>query len=347
MASVKGAGGTGGRAQGAGGTGQTEGGRAPGAGGSAKPEATDHVDVDGLFKLPLAEFTAARNALATRLKKVGRHGDADAVKAVPKPSVPAWVVNQLYWRQRKEFDQLIDTGERFRKAQATHLAGKSTDIRAPLNARREALKKLAHLAAETLRSGGYTATPDMMRRITTTLEALSTYGSLPEAPRAGRLTDDVAPPGFETLASLVPRIGKATHDGGTPTRVLPFRPETHAPASKQKLDPKEEARLREEARRAEVAAARAAVQEAERTLRDARKAAEQAEAALKRAAMRAKDTERERAEMEAKFEKIVADANAAKQEARRVAADAEDAAQGVEDAERALDKVRRQLEQLV
>src|SRR5215510_6370797 len=101
---------------------------AKGAGGKGKGEAgaasADEHEIDALFKLPLAEFTAARNALASRMKKAGRAEDADAIKGLPKPSVPAWVVNQLYWRQRKDFDQLIDAGERFRKAQATHLAGK-------------------------------------------------------------------------------------------------------------------------------------------------------------------------------------------------------------------------------
>jgi len=302
-------------------------------------------DIDALFKLPLAEFTAARNALSTTLKRAGRQGDADAVKALPKPSIPAWVVNQLYWHNRADFNRLIEAGERFRNAQATQLAGKSTDVREPLNTRREALSKLAHLAAEQLRAGGYSATPEMMRRVTTTLEALSTYGALPDAPRAGRLTDDVAPPGFETLAALVPRVGQTTRDYDGPTHVLPFRQETRAP--KARRDSEDDARRREEERKAEVAAARAAVQEAERTLRDARKTAEQAEAALKHAATRAKETERERQELEKTFEKAVAAADAAKQDARRVAGEAEEAAQAVADAERALEQARRRLSDLV
>jgi len=52
-------------------------------------------EIDALFKLPLGEFTPARNALAARLKKAGEQAEADAVKALPKPSVAAWVVNQL------------------------------------------------------------------------------------------------------------------------------------------------------------------------------------------------------------------------------------------------------------
>src|SRR5215212_8793341 len=92
--------------------------------GDAGPKDKAIDDVDALFQLPLTEFTAARNALAGRMKKSGHSGDADAIKALPKPSVAAWVVNQLYWKHRSAFDRLIDTGERFRRAQAAHLAGK-------------------------------------------------------------------------------------------------------------------------------------------------------------------------------------------------------------------------------
>ena len=49
-------------------------------------------DINRLFELPLAEFTAARNALATRLKKAGRSGDAERVKSLAKPPVSAWAV---------------------------------------------------------------------------------------------------------------------------------------------------------------------------------------------------------------------------------------------------------------
>ena len=331
-------------------TGKGKGERAREKGDGAEADTTRSspaTDVDALFKLPLAEFTSARNTLSTTLKKAGRQGDADAVKALPKPSIPAWVVNQLYWRHRAAFDRLIDAGERFRTAQAAHLAGTSTDVREPLNARREALSKLAQLSAEQLREGGYSATPEMMRRVTTTLEALSTYGALPDAPRAGRLTDDVAPPGFETLAALVPRMGQTTRDHEGPTHVLPFRQEAHAPKARPAKDAQDEERRREEERKAEVAAARAAVQQAERTLREARKTAEQAEAALKKAATHAKETERERLALEKTFEKAVAAADAAKHEARRVAGEAEEAAQAVADAERALEQARRHVNELV
>ena len=89
------------------------------------------MDVDALFTLPLAEFTAARNALIKQLKKANRDLDAEKVKALAKPSVSAWAVNQLYWRHRNEFDRLLAAGARFGHAHATQLGGRNADVQGP------------------------------------------------------------------------------------------------------------------------------------------------------------------------------------------------------------------------
>ena len=47
-------------------------------------------EIARLYQLPLDEFTSARNALA---KRAG--SDAAGIRALTKPSVPAWAVNQL------------------------------------------------------------------------------------------------------------------------------------------------------------------------------------------------------------------------------------------------------------
>ena len=73
------------------------------------------TDIDDLFTLPLEEFTAARNVLAASLKAAGRGEDAAAVKALTKPPLSAWAVNQLYWHHRKPFEQLMTAGERLRR----------------------------------------------------------------------------------------------------------------------------------------------------------------------------------------------------------------------------------------
>ena len=304
-------------------------------------------EVDDLFKLPPAEFTAARNALAAKLKKAGDATAADFVKALGKPSVSAWVANQLYWRHRKAFDRLLAAGDRFRSAQAAQLAGKSADLRASLDARRDALAELTRHAAEILHDTGHPASPDTMRRIMTTLEALATYGEQPDAPQPGRLTADVDPPGFEALAALVPRGAHAARSSPegkhAPPRVIPFNQPKPEPKRKAG-DAKEEARRREAERRAREAEARKELREAERTLADARRAAERARAAMKDAAARAKAAEKAKAALESRFEKLTAAAETARQEARRVASEAEQAAQAVDDAERDVQKARAAVE---
>src|SRR4029079_9569414 len=142
------------------------------------------TDVDALFKLPLGEFTSERHALAARLKKAGQQTEAAEAKALAKPSVSAWVVNQLYWRHGYLFGRLIDAGERLRHAQTTQQT--SSPARELVNARREVVAALMTTAADILREGGYSDTRDVMRRVTSTLEALSAYGSLTGAPSAGR-----------------------------------------------------------------------------------------------------------------------------------------------------------------
>ena len=179
-------------------------------------------DIDALFQGPLTEFTAARNALAARLKKAGHAEAAGQVKALTKPSAPAWTVNQLYWKHRIQLDRLLDAGQRFRKAQAAQLEGSSADLREPLEARRAALADLSGRAAKILTDAGSPATPDTMRRVTTTLEALSTYAGIPDTPQAGRLVDDVPPPGFEALAALVPSVERAGGRPSGPPRIIPF-----------------------------------------------------------------------------------------------------------------------------
>src|SRR6476620_8060357 len=121
-------------------------------------------DLDALFKLPAAEFTAARNALAVQLKKGGRRDESDRVKALAKPSITAWAVNQLYWQHREAFDRLIATGQRFRQAQTSSRAGKIADMREALDARREVLLHLSDLAAALLRDAGSSPTPETIHR---------------------------------------------------------------------------------------------------------------------------------------------------------------------------------------
>jgi hypothetical protein len=290
-------------------------------------------EIDALFQLPLTEFTAARNALAGRLKKAGQAEAAERVKGMPKPPATAWTVNQLYWRHAAGIEALLDVGERFRKAQAAQLAGKNADLRTVLNERREALSELMKRATDILKDAGHAVSPDATRRVATTLESLATWGKAEGAPQPGRLTEDLDPPGFEALAALVPRPGGGK-GASEPSRLLQFRQEERARAKRKQT---------EEDKVAERAKAKEAVQAAEKTLRETQREAERSEAALKKAAAKAKAAENAKAEMEKRYEQLQEEAQAASREARRVAEQAEEAAQAVTDAERELEKARAAL----
>ena len=300
------------------------------------------TDLDQLFQLPLGEFTAARNALAARLKKAGRPDEADRIKGLTKPSISAWAANQLFWKHRPVFDRLIASGEEMRRAQAAQLAGKPAEVRKSLEARRKALTDLVRRASDLLTAASHNPTPEMMRRITTTLEALSIYGAAPGGPSAGRLIEDVDPPGFETLAALVPGVLAGSRAGSGPSSVIPFQKKASKTGAPQRTPGERESGGLEAAREAKRAAAREARKTAERDLREARTNAERAEAALKKAATRVKAAEQARTDAEQRLEKASAELTEAKQAARLVAAEAEQAAQAVADAERALDKAQQE-----
>jgi len=265
------------------------------------------ADLDALFQGSLADFTADRNALAKRLKNEGRTHEAERVKALVKPSAPAWAVNQLYWHDPKSIERLLALGERVRKAQTGKL--KNADLRALLDEKKEMTAALLAKATAILEKAGHPASADATRRISATLESLAAWGDSDGRPEAGRLTADLDPPGFDTLVAMMG--GKSF----APSKVLAFRPAAKPPAE----DPAAvRARLRE------------AVQAAEKTLREARRDADRAAAAQAKADARAE-------ELEARYTE-------AKDEAREAAAEARKSAQTVVEAERAVAKAKNALE---
>ena len=283
-------------------------------------------DVDELFKLPLAEFTDARNTLAKQLKQNGRANDANLVKSLTKPSVSAWTVNQLYWHYREEFDTLLAAGQRFRKAQTS---GKIADMRGSLEARREALLELSDLATTLLRDAGHNPSPETIHRITTTLEAISAYASLSDGPTPGRLSQDVDPPGFESLASFVPSTGT-----------------TKVTASAKKSTAATDARQLEQTRQVKIAAAKVSLQAAKKALADARVRVQSLESAKKTAYADVKQSEKQLREAEERFKKARAASEAASHRSKSVLAQAEDATKAVEDAKRAVEKATKELESM-
>ena len=173
-----------------------------------------HGEVDKLYQAPLAGFTAARNALAARIKAAHGADAAAHVKAMGKPSIAAWTLNQLYWRHQPEFMALLMAGDALRLAQQQRLGGADVDVAPPTRARQTAIDTLLALATDLLKEGGHAPSPDMRQRLLGSLDALAAYGTGSLAPRAGRLTEDVPAPGFAALAGLASPAAEG--DAGAP-----------------------------------------------------------------------------------------------------------------------------------
>ena len=292
-------------------------------------------DINSLFRLPLAEFTSARNTLAARLKKEGRPNDADRVKLLAKPPISAWTVNQLYWTHREAFDELLRTGKRLRPGQKLRLAGKVAGMRDSLDARREALVHLSELATELLQDAGSNPSPDTLRRITTTLEAMSACALLPNGPTPGRLTQDLDPPSFDSLASLM--SGAIAVEDDEPPPIAPSR-KSLTTANVRRL---------EEVRRAKIADAKVSLQDAKKSLSDARARAQSLESAQKKANAEVKDAEKYRREVEALLEKATAGSDDAVRRARGVTDELGEVGKTIDDAKRAVEVATKELELLL
>ena len=294
--------------------------------------------IDALFRLPLTEFIGARKELAARLKKNGETDEAERVKALAKPPVSAWAVNQLYWNHREAFDELIATGQRFRKAQTS---GKVVNMREALEARREALSQLSDLAAEVLTEAGHNPSLDTLRRITSTLEALSASTSS-DGPMPGRLTQDVDPPGFDSFGSFTPVA--ATPKRAEPRKVSPAKKSVVVSAKAQpKITAAAEAARRQE-RQTRISAAKASLQNAKKALTTAQAQAKSLEAAQKRAEAATKEAEKQKSQAEERLKKATVASEDAAERAQSIADELTDAIQTVDEAKRTVEKATRELE---
>ncbi|RPJ54200.1 MAG: hypothetical protein EHM24_32025 [Acidobacteria bacterium] len=277
-------------------------------------------DVDRLYQLPLAEFTAARNELA---KRVGGTKGAE-IRALRRPPVAAWAVNQLYWRHRGAYDTLVAAAGRLREAQEAALGGGRADLREADRAYDAAVKAAFDGALAPLAESGHPASGATREAVMRTLRALPAPG------RPGRLQEELSPGGFEALAGIPlgarqPPLRQPTPPASTPEG---------RPARRQPPGTRDEptGRPPTEHRREEIFEATRALREAERGVRSAETAA----------AAAANDLSRREAE-EAHAAEALAEARSRTADARHKVADARAEARR---AATALERARSHLDRL-
>lgn len=227
--------------------------------------------IDDLYRLPLTEFTGARNALAKSLSG----GDAARVRALAKPTVVPWAVNQVYWRARRTYDRLMNSGEKLRAAQIAALEGRAADVRAASDAHRRAIGDAVAEAARLAAPAGAKPGADALGR---TFEALSLATNAPESP--GRLTDALQPAGFEALSGITPQPAALRVVEADPRRVVGADPRV-GPGREHGSAPTDAKTMARDAALAKRAAEEAARAEAEQKKHEA--AVKDAEAKVARA----------------------------------------------------------------
>ncbi len=251
------------------------------------------AEIDSLYQLPLDQFTPERNALAKRAGK-----SDPSIKALEKPNIAAWAVNQLYWRERGTYDALIAAAEALRAEHRKLLAGKSSDVRTAERAHRDAVRAATERIKSLLGGAEQAATPATVNAVSETLAAL------PADVHPGRLTKPLKPMGFEALSDVPAR----------PPSALPAKPPARLTAVPSPAERKQEEAA---VKRAAEAAAREEAREKERLVAEMKKAKaahEKAEAAVAKAEAEVDQLERALADARKTRDRLQTEATLAKNE---------------------------------
>lgn len=280
------------------------------------PDRTDAAD--RLYQLPLPEFTAARKEAA---KAAGK--DGAVIRGLQKPSVPAWAVNQLYWRERRAWDALVRAAQDLRAAHRRQIAGRKADVDAAERAHREAVREAADRIRDLLREAGDVASASTMVAIIETLQAL------PSTEPPGRLTKPLKPAGLEALAGLVPGGGASAflRLAQPPGR---GRVEEPTPAKSDKAAERRAA----QAAKKEAAARQKAAERLAKQIRAAKSAERERQSDEGKARQAFERAEREQQQLRDKLQfvgKQVSDLETRLREAERRAAEAKAEREGLEE----------------
>jgi hypothetical protein len=276
-------------------------------------------EADELYALPLEEFTKARNELEKRLRKDGQRDEAAEVKALRKPTVPAWALNQVARQRAGEVGDLIDAGRRVREAQDELLAGgdrKALD-RAGSD-QRELVRTLVRAAVDVGKEGGIGTGAAFEDKVGATLRAAAADDEVAAQLVAGRLERE-----HEAVGLLGFEAGPAVPDRESPA---PKKRAGRAPkkrSGKKKGDDDAEREAAAEERRAEARERKRlkALETASKAEERARRAAEAAEQATakergtaERAVKRLSKAEADEESARAKLEEAVAEVERLDQE---------------------------------
>ena len=196
------------------------------------------TDVDRLYAVPLEDFVAERKRVAKELRAAGDRDAAAEVAKLPKPTPPAWALNQLAREEPDAVGEWLDAAAALRDASANPGAG----LREAMAEHRDATRKLIAAARDRTRPGGRALSEPMLERVRELLQAATADPEQAEALRRGTIVEADEPA----------QLAMAGGDDGEPT-APPARAAAAEGEADHKAEDKAERKAREQAeRRAEL-----------------------------------------------------------------------------------------------
>jgi hypothetical protein len=202
----------------------------------------ESVDLDSiagkLYGLSPDAFTASRSAEVRAARSAGNRELAAVVAQLRRPTVGAWLANQLARECKDEVETLLDLGTSMRKAQE---AGDGPELRVLARRRREMVARLVSEARGLARTRDQPLSENSTRELENTLEAAVATADAADALRSGRLHVGLTYSGFGPLdlggplitrssTSTVQRKSAAPGSAGKPkTRTQPASPSKERP----------------------------------------------------------------------------------------------------------------------
>ncbi|NED99683.1 hypothetical protein [Phytoactinopolyspora halotolerans] len=155
------------------------------------------MDVDEaaaeLYGLTPDEFVAARNAMVKRAKAEDGREAAAQIQALRKPTLAAWLVNQLVRAHRSEVSDLLAVGDGMREATA---ASEGARLRELTSRRKELIDGLITRVRSLADDAGVRAGDDAVDAVNETLLAATADPRAASQVEAGTLTHPLQHVGF-------------------------------------------------------------------------------------------------------------------------------------------------------
>ncbi len=270
---------------------------------------------DELYALSLPDFTPARDAKAKELKGTDL---AKEVKALKKPSLPAWVVNLLVRHEAEQVEQVLQVGAALREAQAS-MSG--DELRQLTRQRRQLTAAVTTQARRLAREHGQKVTDSVADQVEATLTAAMVDEDCGKAVRSGLLVTALSATGVDEVeldraVALPDALG---FEATVREAAAPSKPDLHVVP-----DPDRDEKA--------LAAAREALEEAEEELAEATEAYDEAAGVLKDLEARSMQVQAEIDELKRKIAELeeaadevddeIAEAEEARDEAQEVVTEA-------------------------